>query len=111
MCILFLMSNTRPTKKKSKKLAGCFDGLRGHEIEMTLEEAQSCSHQGQCSQDVEFLLSQPHIKSQFANFTADQIKESLKESGAWEDEDLQDEETNQQRALWFAACDIAENHR
>ena len=98
-------------KKATKNLYGCFDGLRGHEIEMTLEEAQSCSHQGQCGQDVAALLKKDHIKKQFAKFSAEQVKESLKESGGWEDEDLQDEETNQERALWFAACDIVENYK
>ncbi len=106
--MFLFMQDATPDKQT---LFGTFDGLRGHEIEMTLEEARSCAHQGQCDQDVEILLSQPHVKNQFANFTAEQIKQSLKESGAWEDEELQDEETNQQRALWFAACDITENHR
>ena len=108
MIIVLSMQDTTPT---NETLFGTFDGLRGHEIEMTLEEAQSCSHQGQCLHDVKELLKKDHIKSQFAKFKAEDIKQSLKESGAWEDEDLQDEETNQERALWFAACDITENQK
>ncbi len=90
---------------------GCFDGLRGTGIEMTLDEALSASHQGQCDADVEALLNQPHIKAQFDALDADTIRQGLKEYGAWDADELADEEANRQRALWSAACDIRESYK
>jgi hypothetical protein len=34
----------------SRLYYGCFDGTRGQEIAMTLEQAQTASHQGQCDE-------------------------------------------------------------
>lgn len=92
-------------------LHGCFDGLRGLEIEMTLEEAKSASHQGQCDADVAALLRQPHIAAQFDSFPPETIRAGLREAGAWDEDELTDDEQNRHRALWLAAGDIVEENR
>lgn len=93
---------------KTQLLYGCFDGLRGYEIAMTLEQAQSASHQGQCDADVLALSKVPQISSQLAAFTNSQLADALRESGAYDEEELLSRHDNEQRALWFAACDIVE---
>jgi hypothetical protein len=88
---------------------GCFCGTRGLEIAMTMDEAKSASHQGQCDEDVAWLLKQPHISAQFDKIDPDDIRAALAEYGAWDDEQLADDEANRNRALWSAARDIREN--
>lgn len=88
---------------------GCFCGLRGLEIGMSLDDALSCSHAGSCDDDVAALLSKPEIAAQLDAIGADAIRSALKEYGAWDDDELQDDDQNRARALWLAACDIREN--
>jgi len=95
---------------ENELLPGCFCGTRGFEIEMTLADAQSASHPGPCDADVASLRRKPQIAAQLAKFTDDQLREALREYGAWEDDELQDRDANENRALWSAACDIAENY-
>jgi hypothetical protein len=79
------------------------------EIEMTLEQANSASHQGQCDDDVQWLSEQPEIRAQLDKIDPEILKEELRAYGAWEDDQLQDHEENLQRILWIAAGDIVEN--
>ena len=88
---------------------GCFDGLRGLEIAMTREQAESASHQGQCIDDVRALLKCPEIASQLDAFGPEKIREALKEYGAWDEDELRDDEANRERALWSAAGNLTEN--
>lgn len=81
------------------------------EIEMTLRQAEFCSHPGDCFHDVEALMGEPSIKRQRSKIDPELIRQELREYGAWEDEELADDEANWQRILWLGACDIAEEHR
>ena len=101
--------NTEPTESELNATHyGCFDGLRGLEIEMTLDDALSASHQGQCDNDVAALTVQPAISAQLDAIHADTLRLALQESGAWGRGELQDDTANRQRAVWLAACDIRE---
>lgn len=95
---------------ENELLSGCFCGTRGLEINMTLEQARSASHPGDCDADVRALSRVPAIKAQLDAFSFKEIREALSEYGAWEDDELKDNDQNRQRALWSAACDIAENY-
>ncbi len=97
-----------PSQTEAK--AGCFDGLRGLEIEMTLEQSESASHQGPCDDDVAVLVSVPEISAQLDAIGADTIRDGLKECGAWDSIELDDDNQNRHRAVWMAACDITENN-
>jgi len=90
---------------------GCFDGLRGLELAMTGAQAQSCSHQGQCDEDCEALAKNPDIAKQLDAFGADKLRTALKEYGAWDADELDDNDANRIRVIWSAACDIKENNR
>lgn len=79
------------------------------EFIMTKAQGESASHQGECYDDVVALLKVPAIKRQLQKIDPEDIKAELKEYGAWDAEELQDEEKNHQRIVWIAACDITEN--
>jgi hypothetical protein len=79
------------------------------ELAMTREEAESGSHQGRCDEDVEALCNAPHIASQLDTLAPAQIRDELREYGAWSDEELADEAQNRRRIVWCAACDIRED--
>jgi hypothetical protein len=91
------------------KVQGCFDGLRGLYLEMTIDEAESASHQGQCDEDVAALAAMPHIAAQLDAIGADKIRLAMEEVGAWDADELANNEQNRLRAVWQAACDAKEN--
>ena len=79
------------------------------ELQMTLEQAQSASHQGQCDDDVLALSKVPEIAAQLEAIDPETLRKELREYGAWDADELSDHEQNLQRLLWCAACDIREN--
>jgi hypothetical protein len=87
---------------------GSFSGLT---LEMTLEQAESVSHQGQCDDDVKELMRVPAIASQLGYMSNDTLIAELRESGAWSIEEMQDRETNLQRIVWLAGCDLKEQSK
>jgi hypothetical protein len=89
---------------------GCFCGTRGLEIELTLDQALSGSHQGACDEDVADLLRVPEISAQLDAIGPDAIRAALREYGAWSADELADDYQNRARALWSACCDARENH-
>ena len=82
------------------------------ELQMSLSEAQSASHQGQCDDDVQALSRLPHIEAQLNEISPALLRTELQEYGAWDEEQLADHEQNLQRLLWSLAGDIVEeeNH-
>ena len=80
------------------------------ELQMTLDQARSASHQGQCSEDVLELSKVPSIAKQLAKVNPELLRGELKEYGAWDEEQLSDHDENLQRLLWLAAGDIKEEN-
>lgn len=78
------------------------------ELQMTLAQAQLCSHPGPCDADVALLRQEPKIKRQLEKLDPKRVAECLSEYGAWDDEDLANHDNNLDRLLWIAAGDIAE---
>ena len=81
------------------------------ELEMTLEQAHSVSHQGRCDADVRELSKVPEIKAQLDAIDPALLAAELKEYGAWDADELADHAQNLQRILWLAGADIAEEVR
>jgi len=79
------------------------------ELQMTLEEARSASHQGQCDADVLALSRVPKVRRQLDKLDAELLRAELREYGAWDANELSDHNQNLQRILWLAASDIAES--
>lgn len=86
----------------------CFNRF---EIEMTLAQAKGASHQGQCDDDVAALVRVPAIRRQLDKIGPDKIAAELKEYGAWDADELGDDDANRERIVWIAAGDIVENSR
>ncbi|CAK0779620.1 Phage protein [Azospirillaceae bacterium] len=82
----------------------------GFSISMTLKQAESCSHSGQCDEDVQALSRLPAIRRQLVKIPPEAIAAELKEHGAWDEIELQDYEQNIQRILWITANNISEEH-
>lgn len=80
------------------------------ELKLTLAQARTVSHPGECSSDVAALRTIPAIRRQLEKLDPDLLRIELAEYGAWEDHELQDHEVNLNRILWLAGCDIAEEH-
>jgi hypothetical protein len=78
------------------------------ELKMTMAQARSASHQGQCDADVEELSKVPAIARQLAKIDPATLAGELEEYGAWDAEELTDHEQNLQRLLWLAAGDIVD---
>ena len=77
-------------------------------LTMTLEQAQSASHQGACDADVKALSEVPAIAAQLATFDPAEVAQDLREYGAWSTDELADHDQNLQRLLWLAAGNIRE---
>ena len=92
-------------------VSGCFCGLRGLEITMTVEQASIGSHQGQCDEDIAALLKEPDIARQLDEIGPEAIRAALKEYGAWDEAELADDGQNRARALWSSCCDARESNR
>lgn len=73
------------------------------ELVMTLEDALSASHQGQCDDDVRTLSERPDIRAQLSKFDPAAVRKDLEEYGAWDEDELADHEQNLQRLLWLAS--------
>lgn len=81
------------------------------ELTMTLAQARSVSHSGQCDADVEELIRVPAIARQLAKMDKDTLAQELKEYGAWDETERADHAANQRRIVWLAGGDIADEHR
>lgn len=80
------------------------------ELQLTMEQAITGCHSGQCDLDIAFLRTQPEIKSQLDSLSAKAVADELKSSGAYEDYELLNHDDNLTRILWFACSDIVENN-
>lgn len=80
-------------------------------LDMTLEQAESVSHQGQCYNDVIELMKVPAIAKQLNAMKDADIVASLREVGAWEPSEMLDRQTNLERIVWLAGCDLKEEAR
>ena len=78
------------------------------ELQMTMEQAESASHSGECDDNVQELSKVPAIAEQLAKIDPAVLSAELKEYGAWDDEERTDHDQNLQRILWLAAGDITE---
>jgi hypothetical protein len=79
---------------------------------MTKEQAEDCSHRGDCLPDVKALLEgDPDIGAQLDKIGAGTIRDELVRYGCWDDEELKDDVANRNRIVWLAAGHISEEVR
>lgn len=75
-------------------------------VNMPDQAILDCSAQGDCSESVEYWLPKVVIVG-----SEEQIRAELKEYGAWDAEELADNEQNKRRLLWIAAGNLREEMR
>lgn len=72
-----------------------------------------CSHSGQCDADVDYwapLIAKQCDVDNFPNRpTPNKIRAELEEYGAWDAEELQDDEQNWHRLIWIAAGNLMDD--
>jgi hypothetical protein len=85
------------------------------ELRLPGECVLDCSHSGACDDDVARhapLVREQMESDDFQNKpTADAIREELREYGAWDAEELADDDANWLRLVWIAAGNIAEEEQ
>ena len=83
------------------------------ELRLPGEAVIDCSQSGPVDDAVAFwtpLVQEQAAKDAFRNGpAADSILAELKECGAWDTEELTDDDANWRRLVWIAACNIAED--
>lgn len=77
-------------------------------LEMSREDFESGYHSGDCENDVRALMALPHVASQVAEWSHDDMRSNLSEYGAWSDEELDDEDMCRVRTLWLACGDVTD---
>lgn len=82
------------------------------QIEMTLKQAKSVSHQGECLPDVLELLKDKKYIRQFKKINPLKIAAELQEYGAWDYPELLNDIRNIERIItWIAGCNIIEEYK
>ena len=72
------------------------------------EAVDACAHSGECAADVEAWA--PEIARPSA-CTVEALARELRECGAWDEDELADDEANWHRIIWIACCDLREEAR
>lgn len=85
-----------------------FASFNRFEIKMPFGAAKDCSHQGQCDEDVRHWAGKIERPS---DCTVENLAAELKEYGAWDAEELADDEANWSRIVWLAAGNITEGFK
>lgn len=76
------------------------------QLHMTMEQAQSVSHSGECDEDVDALKQDSGIAAQLEQLDPETVAREL--SDYWSDDELTDPTENLSRLLWLAGGDIVE---
>jgi hypothetical protein len=87
-----------------------WEGNYGVAIDISIEDAEQCSHMGDCAMDVNALMREPYIRKQLDGVDVEKLKKELKDYGAWSDQELDDHKANLQRILWLACGNIVEEN-
>lgn len=76
------------------------------ELPMPKDCACDCHHQGVCDEDVAYWAKELDRPK---NITPELLKAELKEYGAWDNEQLNDDSANWKRLIWIAAGNLQED--
>ncbi len=82
-----------------------FAVFNAFEVELPRDAIEACSHTGRCDADVEQWA--PLIQ-RTKECTPEALQKELYECGAWEEDELQDDQENWKRIIWIAAGNISE---
>ena len=89
-----------------------YSSSSGHiEIQLPGDCLLSIAQSGDNERDVMTSLGLDPVRSEINNLDSDDIRDELREYGAWDDEELADHERNKMRFLWIAAHNVADEVR
>lgn len=88
------------------KIAAYFNYIGS--IELKKQIWYCIPRQGAADKAIEALLTMPEVREELKDINPDKLRTELREYGAWDDEDLEDHETNLARILWIAAGNLFE---
>jgi len=77
------------------------------QLRMTMDQAKSVSHSGECDEDVNAMKQVPEIAAQLDQLDPEVVASEL--SDYWSDDELTDPTKNLSRLLWLAGGDIVED--
>lgn len=75
-------------------------------IELTPDQIATCTHQGDCTENVQATVAE--IADQLSMVNPEDIADELQEFGAWSEDELSNHQDNLERLVWTAACDLSE---
>lgn len=78
------------------------------ELQLTMNQALTGSHTGDCEADIKYLRQVPAIKRQLKKLDPETVAKELAEFGCWTGSQLAIHDDNLTRILWIACCDIAD---
>lgn len=80
------------------------------ELNLPIAVVLSCSQPGKdASEDVKDALRRyPSLLADIRDLDQFLVREELAEYGAWDEDELADDEKNAERLVWLAACDLKE---
>ena len=81
------------------------------ELRITMDDAESCSQQGENIENVQALVRVPYIARQLAKLDPEKVRAEMAEVGAWDDEELADHDDNCEHLVWIACNNIVEEKR
>lgn len=67
-----------------------------------------CSGPGDAEPAVLHWLNDAAVSAEIEQIPDEKLRAELREYGAWDDDELMDDEANHKRILWLSACDIRE---
>lgn len=83
------------------------------ELRLSGECVADCSHSGPCDDDVKSWVPKVRAQIEADNFRnkpdAESIRAELAEYGAWDDDELADDDANFERLVWIAAGNISDD--
>ena len=75
-----------------------YSGSGRIQLNITLKDAQMCSHAGRCDDDVQWIMeNRPKLQRQLAKIDPEDLKKELDEYGAWDDGELSNHQDNLKR--------------
>ena len=79
------------------------------ELQVPVSVAIDCSQGGKdATEDVDYALRCTPAGDAVDALDPEAIREELREYGAWDEDELADDEANRARLLWIASCNIHE---
>lgn len=77
-------------------------------IELPIEIIEMCPLQGSADNAISEMRKLPEVIAELSAIDAEQLRNELREYGAWNDDELANHSDNLDRILWIACCDINE---